>query len=221
MSGGLHGVAPDGRSLKQRIRITADGTVRAMSGKVECGQGIRTAMAQLVADELDVPFERVEVVLGETSLVPWDIGTYGSMSLAVEGRILQRAAAHARALLVERAGRWLDVEPAQLETGDGMVRSRRDGAPSPTRSSWQERRWSALSRTRWCARRRRRGADRPRDAARRGARPRHRTRALRRRRAAARHVARPGAAPAHARRRAARARRWRRARHARRHRRRA
>lgn len=127
MSGGPHGVAPDGRSLEQRIRITADGTVRALSGKVEYGQGIRTAMAQLVADELDVPFERVEVVLGETSLVPWDIGTYGSMSLAVEGRVLQLAAAHARALLVERASRCLDVEPAQLETGDGMVRSRRDG----------------------------------------------------------------------------------------------
>lgn len=127
MTGGPHGIAPDGRSLEHRIRIEPDGTVLAMSGKIEYGQGIRTAMAQLVADELDVMFDRVKMVLGETRLVPWDIGTYGSMSLAVEGRILQLSAAYARVLLLERASRRLDIEPTQLETSAGMVRSRRDG----------------------------------------------------------------------------------------------
>lgn len=126
MTGGPSG-APDGRSLEHRIRIEADGTVLAMSGKIEYGQGIRTAMGQLVADELDVPFERVRVVLGETRLVPFDLGTYGSMSLAVDGRILQLAAAHARAQLIQRASRRLDIDPWWLETAAGAVRSRRDG----------------------------------------------------------------------------------------------
>jgi len=127
VSDGPSGITPDGRSLEHRIRIEPDGTVLAMSGKIEYGQGIRTAMGQLVADELDVPFERVRVVLGETRLVPFDLGTYGSMSLAVEGRILQLAAAHARALLVQCASRRFDIDPSWLETAAGVVRSRRDG----------------------------------------------------------------------------------------------
>lgn len=127
MTAAPHGAAPDGRRIEHRIRIEPDGRVLALSGKIEYGQGIRTAMAQLVADELDVPFDHVQVVLGETRLVPWDIGTFGSMSLAVEGRILQLAAAHARRLLVERASQRLDVDPAQLATADGAVRCRRDG----------------------------------------------------------------------------------------------
>jgi nicotinate dehydrogenase subunit B len=121
------GATPDGRRIEHRIRIEPDGRVLALSGKIEYGQGIRTAMAQLVADELDVAFDRVHVVLGETHLVPWDIGTFGSMSLAVEGRILQRAAACARLQLIGRASRRLDVDPGQLDADDGEIRCRRDG----------------------------------------------------------------------------------------------
>lgn len=113
--------------LEQRIRIEPDGTVLVLSGKVEYGQGIRTAFAQLVADELDVPIERVKVVLGDTDLVPWDIGTYGSMSLSADGRALQLAAARARVLLLERASRRFGVAPGQLETAQGEVRCKSDG----------------------------------------------------------------------------------------------
>ena len=84
--------------VEDRIRIDPDGTVTALSGKVEFGQGIRTAFAQLVADEMDVPIERVRVVLGDTDQVPWDMGTFGSRSVAQEGPLLRRAAAHARVL---------------------------------------------------------------------------------------------------------------------------
>jgi nicotinate dehydrogenase subunit B len=84
--------------VEQRIRIEPDGTVVALSGKVEFGQGIRTAFAQLVADEMDVPIERVRVVLGDTDQVPWDMGTFGSRSVAQEGPALRRAAAFAREL---------------------------------------------------------------------------------------------------------------------------
>ena len=84
--------------VEERIRIDPDGTVHAFSGKVEFGQGIRTAFAQAVADELEVPIEKVHVVLGDTALVPYDMGTFGSRSVAQEGPALRRAAAFAREL---------------------------------------------------------------------------------------------------------------------------
>src|SRR5215472_3380086 len=86
--------------LEQRIVIQSDGTVVARSGKVEYGQGIRTGFARLVAEELAVPVQRVRVELGETDLVPWDMGTFGSMSTAVDGKNLRAAAAYARNLLL-------------------------------------------------------------------------------------------------------------------------
>ncbi|HEY3219021.1 MAG TPA: molybdopterin cofactor-binding domain-containing protein [Candidatus Limnocylindria bacterium] len=89
--------------VEQRIRIEPDGTVVALSGKTEFGQGIRTAFAQVVADEMNVPIERVRVVLGDTDQVPWDMGTFGSRSVAQEAPALRRAAAYARALLARGA----------------------------------------------------------------------------------------------------------------------
>src|SRR4051794_23427322 len=89
--------------VEDRIRVDPDGTIVALSGKIEFGQGIRTAFAQLVADEMDVPIERVRVVLGDTGQVPWDMGTFGSRSVAQEGPALRRAAAYARQLLVRGA----------------------------------------------------------------------------------------------------------------------
>ena len=90
--------APEPERVEHRIRIDPDGTVHAFSGKVEFGQGIRTAFAQAVAEELDVPIERVNVVLGDTALVPFDFGTFGSQSVAKEVPALRRAAAFAREL---------------------------------------------------------------------------------------------------------------------------
>ena len=78
-----------------------DGRVTVFSGKVEFGQGIRTAFAKIVAAELGVPVDRVTVVLGDTAQVPYDRGTFGSFSIAQDGEILRRAAAHARALLAD------------------------------------------------------------------------------------------------------------------------
>ena len=89
----------DGSRIEHRIRIDPDGTVTAFSGKVEFGQGIRTAFAQIVADELDVPIEKVRVVAGDTALAPVDEGTYGSHSVEQEAPALRRAAAAARALI--------------------------------------------------------------------------------------------------------------------------
>ncbi len=111
----------DGKLLEHRVRIEPDGTVTALSGKIEFGQGIRTAFAQVVADEIDVPIERVRVVLGDTDLVPHDVGTFGSHSVEQETPALRRAAAFARRQLLERASRRLGVQAAKLDTSDGAV----------------------------------------------------------------------------------------------------
>src|SRR4030081_1226391 len=102
--------------LEQRIRLEPDGTITALSGKIEFGQGIRTAFAQIVADELDVPIERVKVILGDTDLVPFDFGTFGSHSVAQEAPLLRKAAAFARHQLIERASAKLGVPAKDLAT---------------------------------------------------------------------------------------------------------
>lgn len=108
-------VQPDpGTLMEERIRVAADGRVTVFSGKVEFGQGIRTAFAKIVAGELGVPVDRVTVVLGDTALVPYDRGTFGSRSIAQDGEILRRAAAHARRLLA--AGKDL-AGPIPADTG--------------------------------------------------------------------------------------------------------
>ncbi len=112
--------------LEDRIRIERDGTVTALSGKVEFGQGIRTAFAQLVAEELDQPLGRVNVVLGDTAEAPWDAGTFGSRSIAHDGAVLRRAAAFAREQLLERASKRLGAPKERLELADGSVRVRGD-----------------------------------------------------------------------------------------------
>lgn len=107
--------------LEQRIRIEPDGAITALSGKIEFGQGIRTAFAQIVADELDVPIERVSVVLGDTDQVPFDFGTFGSHSVAQEAPLLRKAAAFARHELIERASAKLGLPREKLDTADGAV----------------------------------------------------------------------------------------------------
>jgi len=109
-------------TIEERIRVDPDGGVTAFSGKVEFGQGIRTAFARLIAGELDLPIDRVRVVLGDTGLVPYDEGTFGSHSIHQDGSLLRRAAAAARIELVRRAAARLGVAPDQLETAGGLVR---------------------------------------------------------------------------------------------------
>ena len=107
--------------LEQRIRVEGDGTVVALSGKIDFGQGIRTAFAQIVADELDVPIAHVKVVLGDTDQVPFDFGTFGSHSVAQETPRLRKAAAFARHQLMERASAKLGIPREKLDTDAGAV----------------------------------------------------------------------------------------------------
>ena len=79
--------------LDDWIAMEPDGNVTAFSGKVELGTGVRTALAQIVAEELDVPVERVHMVMGDTDRTPNEGYTAGSMTISGSGTALRRAAA--------------------------------------------------------------------------------------------------------------------------------
>lgn len=108
------------------LLVRPDGRVVAYSGKVEYGQGIRSGFAVEVADELRVPIDSVEVVLGDTDTVPWDMGTFGSQSTARVGLQLRKAAATARHALLDLASARLDLPASDLICRDGAVVSASD-----------------------------------------------------------------------------------------------
>ncbi len=103
------------------LHIAADGGVRVFTGKAEVGQNIRTSLAQLVADELHAPFASIEMVMGDTALTPWDMGTFGSLTTPVMGRQLRTMAAAARQMLLETAAEQWHVDSASLVAADASV----------------------------------------------------------------------------------------------------
>ncbi|MBN9460467.1 MAG: molybdopterin-dependent oxidoreductase [Burkholderiales bacterium] len=103
------------------LSVWDDGQVIALNGHVDLGTGLRTALAQIVAEELDVPFERVHMVLGDTARAPNQGLTIASASIQVTAVPLRQAAAQARAFLVERAAEVLGAAPGSLTVRDGMV----------------------------------------------------------------------------------------------------
>ena len=111
-------------NVEDWIVVRADGGVEVRTGKVEIGQGIDTAVALIVADELGVPFDRVAMTPVSTGLSPDEGYTAGSSSLEHSGHALRLAAATLRRELLARASQRLDVDATDLETGDAMVRSR-------------------------------------------------------------------------------------------------
>lgn len=107
--------------VEQWIELRPDGGVLAHSGKVEIGQGIRTALAQIVASELGLAPQRVRVTSAETGRSPDEGYTAGSASLERGGTALAAAAAAARRLLAERAAAVLEARPDELAFRDGRV----------------------------------------------------------------------------------------------------
>src|SRR5215471_5435829 len=104
------------------VRITADGSVTAYNGHVDLGTGIRTALGQIVAEELDVSFARVVVVLGDTSLAPNQGPTIASETIQITAAPLRNAAAQARQFLMTRAAERLELPLGDLTVEDGLVR---------------------------------------------------------------------------------------------------
>src|SRR3984957_2134153 len=104
------------------IEITADGAVTAFNGHVDLGTGIRTALGQIVAEELDVALARVAVVLGDTSRVPNQGATIASETIQVSAIPLRQAAAQARQFLLRRAAERLELPVEDLAIEDGLIR---------------------------------------------------------------------------------------------------
>ena len=120
---GLPGPLQQTPDLDAWIRINADETITVFTGKVEIGQGIKTAVAQLAAEELDVALSRIRVVAVDTELSPDEGTTAGSMSVENSGSSVRQAAAEARHHLLNLAHEELEAEctPGALAVEDGLI----------------------------------------------------------------------------------------------------
>lgn len=103
------------------IRFCGDGTVAVFSGRVDFGQGIATALTQIVADELGVPMAAIRLTQGHTGRVPVEGPTVGSLSVSIGGQSLRLAAAAARAVMLDHAAGLLQAIPAALTVQGGAI----------------------------------------------------------------------------------------------------
>ena len=116
-----------GENLPQEIgawlHIAPDSRVTVYTGKVELGQNIRTSLTQTVAEELRVGLPAIQLVMADTALTPFDMGTFGSRTTPVMGTQLRKAAAAARELLIDLAAAKWQIDRAQIQVSDGKVTS--------------------------------------------------------------------------------------------------
>ena len=119
--------------LDSWVRITPDGRITVLTGRVELGQGVLTAMRQLAAEELDVAPARLELLSGDTAETANEGVTAGSQSIRFGGEALAVACADARASLVRVAADALGAEPATLSVRDGVIE-----APGGSRMTYAE-----------------------------------------------------------------------------------
>lgn len=110
------------------LAVWDDGSVTALCGHVDLGTGLQTALAQIVAEELDVALSQVRMVLGSTAQAPNQGATIASASIQIHAAPLRQAAAQARAWLVAQAAEHLGAMPATLRVRDGLI-SVGEGAP--------------------------------------------------------------------------------------------
>jgi nicotinate dehydrogenase subunit B len=112
-------LTPD--QLSSYIAVNADGTVSAFFGKMDMGQGVFVAIGQMVADELDVSFKSVKVIMGDTATSVNQGGASGSTAIQMGGKQMRAAAAEARRVLVEMAAAKLNFTVGELTVTDGVV----------------------------------------------------------------------------------------------------
>jgi len=103
------------------ILIREDGTVNNYTGKIEMGQGVITSLAQQMADEMDVTYESINMIMGDTALCPWDAGTWGSLTTRQFSHYMRAAAAEARAVLLEMGSEYLELPVSDLEVKQGVI----------------------------------------------------------------------------------------------------
>ena len=112
-------LTPD--QLSSYIAVNADGSVSAFFGKMDMGHGLRVAIAQMVAEELDVPFKAVKVFMGDTATSVNQGGASGSTGIHFGGKQMRMAAAEARRVLIEMAAAKLDAPVANMIVVNGVV----------------------------------------------------------------------------------------------------
>ncbi|OLF52907.1 xanthine dehydrogenase family protein molybdopterin-binding subunit [Pseudomonas chlororaphis] len=112
---------PTAEHVDSFIALGADGQVTAFCGHVDLGTGVRTALGQIVADELDLDFEQVQMILGDTARTPDQGPTIASATIQVSALPLRQAAAQLRQLLLERAAEILDQPLAGLQVERGQI----------------------------------------------------------------------------------------------------
>ncbi len=103
------------------LRIGTDERVTCFIGKVDMGQGTISSFPQIVADDLDVTYDSVDMIMGDTDKCPWDIGTGGSMAIRIVGVQLRAAASEAKGVLKELAAEYLKCPVKDLQTKNGVV----------------------------------------------------------------------------------------------------
>ena len=116
------------KDISSWLHINDDGIVTVFTGKVEVGQNTRTTLAQSVADELRVPLASIRMVMGDTALAPFDMGTFGSRSTPYMSPQLRRAASAARDLLLAQAATEWKTTPDKLQASDGKITNPATGA---------------------------------------------------------------------------------------------
>ncbi len=117
----LPGSLQTNRKLDGWIRINADGSATVFTGKIELGQGILTALAQIAAEELDLPLARITMISGDTGQTPDEGQTAGSQSVENSGTALRMAGAEVRAILIDLAAKRLGTNTDQLIVADGVI----------------------------------------------------------------------------------------------------
>jgi len=103
------------------IRVKEDGRIDCYTGKIEMGQGIITSLAQVVAEELEVPLQSVDMIMGDTELCPYDAGTWGSLTTRFADPVIRAAAAEAREILMKLAAEKLQKPIENLTANNGSI----------------------------------------------------------------------------------------------------
>ena len=120
-SGRMRGTRELPKDIAAWLYIADSGHITVYTGKVEVGQNIRTSLAQQVAEELGVRMESIAMVMGDTAVVPWDMGTFGSRTTPTMGPQLRTMAVAAREVLLNLAAQNWKVEPGSLVAADGRI----------------------------------------------------------------------------------------------------
>lgn len=114
------------------LRVKEDGRVDCYSGKIEMGQGANTSLAQVLADELEISIDKVDMIMGDTELCPHDDGTWGSMTTRFHDPLIRAAAAEAREVLKKLASEKLGIPVEQLKAENGVIFSESDSNKTVT-----------------------------------------------------------------------------------------